>query len=670
MRPPLPHARLKLSAITASTSTVIAIAVLPALLAACGGSSSGTPAGPVVSNAPTVNVQGTVVGKYAGAMVCSDVNDNGVCDADESTTMTDSSGNFTLAATSANLPTVAMIAPNTAFVDPVTGAASKTTSAVVFRAPAAANTILSSVSTEVVREMEAGSLDEPTAVANFAGRIGVDPTQVLVDFTTLTDATAKQAVVTEANIDAGRFTLASTMVARGDISPATGAVTTVKQAEQDVFNLEGVPRFDNLFVIILENHTNTNIDGSPFTPKITGWLHQGNRATNYFSTGQPSEPNYIALGSGDDWGIVNDDPWFCNTLGDTRDTPTDAIPAGAGSCPSGGESAAHNLKNVRSMFTTLKQAGMTWRVYNESMNPGQDVRIDGKGDATMTAPDNLNPTVTLPFPGGLYKTKHNNSMGFDDVRNDGQFFQENRTMGGSQWDAALQANPTRPATWNIDQLGTDLASGDVGNLNYLIPDQCDDMHGISVPSTVAGTSAGDCTSGSSAIATRGDNYTDKLIRKIQASPLWANRNKRVGIVITFDEGNGMFVGPASCCGWNASGKATNGQIGEAQTVTEPIAGYGGGNQGNGPIIFGVLTNQPNAPQGVTDADQYSHFAFVRTMQDMFGVADPGVATSYMNRSKYTQSFIAANLLSLPEYQGSIDPHFDAVRPMAKVFALK
>jgi hypothetical protein len=667
MNSPTTSARPALRRIAASTSTLFAIAVLPAFLAACGGSDgNGSPATSVAA-APSVNVQGSVVGKYAGVLVCSDVNDNGVCDAGEASATTDTGGNFTMMATAANLPMVAMIAPNTAFVDPATGAASKTTAAVVFRAPATGGTTLSALTTEVVREMEAGSIDQPTAAANIAGRIGVTAAQVMSDFTTVTDPTAKQALVTEATIDTNRFVLASTMVARGDISTATGKVETLQQAEQDAFNLEGVPRFDNLFVIVLENHTNSNIDGSQFAPKITAFLHAGNKATNYYSTGSPSEPNYLSMASGDDFGVTDDDKWYCIPTGDTAAAPTDALPTGASAC---NDPVAHNIKNARSMFSALKKAGMSWHVYNESMNPGQDVRVDSIADPTLIAKDNNDPTIMLPYPGNLYRTKHNNSMGFDDVRNDGQFFQENRTMGGGQWDQAMIASPNRPATWNVDQLGTDLQSGDVGNLNFLIPDQCDDMHGTGVPSTVANVAATDCNANQiNPNITRGDNYVDSIVSKIKASPLWANKNKRVAIVVTFDEGNGNFTGPASCCGWN-SGTAVNGQVGEPATLAQPILGYSAGNQGDGPIIFGVETNQPNAPVGVVDADQYSHFSFNRTMQDMFGLADPGVPTSYMNRSKYTQSFIAANLAMLPEFQGTLDPHFDAVRPMASVFALK
>jgi len=50
--------------------------------------------------------------------------------------------------------------------------------------------------------------------------------------------------------------------------------------------------------------------------------------------------------------------------------------------------------------------------------------------------------------------------------------------------------------------------------------------------------------------------------------------------------------------------------------------YTAGNRGHGNSIFGVLTNQQSAPKGIKDSDAYSHFSFVRTLQDMFGLADP------------------------------------------------
>src|SRR5262249_22151090 len=139
------------------------------------------------------------------------------------------------------------------------------------------------------------------------------------------------------------------------------------------------------------------------------------------------------------------------------------------------------------------------------------------------------PGLMLRMPSRLYATKHNGSVAFQAVRSSPEFVRNNRTLGGGQWDAAMKAAPGTPAGWDSDQFGTDLASGDVGNLNFIEPDQCDDMHGVNVqgttPTDATLQQASDCGKGD-AIIYRGDNYTDALIRKIQASSVWTNPDKR------------------------------------------------------------------------------------------------------------------------------------------------
>ena len=51
------------------------------------------------------------------------------------------------------------------------------------------------------------------------------------------------------------------------------------------------------------------------------------------------------------------------------------------------------------------------------------------------------------------------------------------------------------------------------------------------------------------------------------------------------------------------------------------------------------------------------------------LADPAVDGSYMNRSKYTEKFIAEHLQDLPEYANSGDTHFDGVRPMNHAYTI-
>src|SRR4029079_6737950 len=133
-------------------------------------------------------------------------------------------------------------------------------------------------------------------------------------------------------------------------------------------------------------------------------------------------------------------------------------------------------------------------------------------------------SLMLPFAASLYATKHNATTHFPDVRSSPECVKNNRTLGGGQWDDAIRKSPKTPAGWNVDRFGADLQSGDVGQLNFLEADQCDDMHGIKVPGPVEGTTveevASDCN-GAPGIY-RGDLFIDALVRKIQASPIWTN----------------------------------------------------------------------------------------------------------------------------------------------------
>ena len=163
-----------------------------------------------------------------------------------------------------------------------------------------------------------------------------------------------------------------------------------------------------------------------------------------------------------------------------------------------------------------------------------------------------------------------------------------------------------------------------------------------------------------------------LVKKIQASPLWKNPQKKVAIVLMFDEGNAT-PDFNSCCGWKAGKTPVDtplvpgGRHLRRRTPRSPSTRTG--NKGHGKSVFGVLTNQPTAPKGIEDNDAYSHFSFVRTLQDMFVLSDPAKDASYMNRSKYTEKFIAQNILNLPEFAGSADTHFDSVRPMNHAFVI-
>ena len=776
---------------------------LACALAACGGDSGGntpplatntTYTGKVVATSFKADASGNPVitpGYYAGAKVFIDVNGNGVQDSGEPMATTDATGKFSLIATStvtgqfvADIPTTAT---NTASGATVPAHLILRASAAQVTAQGNSAIVISPLSTEVQRAVEANSSSYATETANIAARLTgpafnkgtatVAAADVVADLTGMSNAAEQYALEYESNSLANRFMYATAKLDRGDKYPDALAVPggdprvagaaadtrtkiTYAQAQQAAFNIEGVPAYDNIFIIMEENKSTDAILGNPRAPFINKLLSTYNQLTTYYSTGNPSEPNYTALGGADDFGITDDNWLGCGAVGANAptDTPfpggtasdgqllpaTGALPnvstypqlatagytysvtpfgsttpatktvaysnssmnagysttAGA-SCSASPNPAnpgtSHNVPGDN-LFTLMSKAGMTIRTYSESMNPGLDPRSDSQAQhvaKAYTGTDVVGNNGTIadsqPYQlnQGLYKVKHGPSIAYQSARNLPEFFADNRTIFGTQFTAAdwTSTSPFSTANggtydvskWNYDQFGTDLAAGDVGNINFVVPDQCDDMHGVGDDTETCNGGA-NSNNGQNQSITRADIYLNKVVTAIQNSALWKNPNKRVAIVVMFDEGEGTNgTSPiASCCGWNPlAGTASKvapvsvSASGVASAASQPV-GYTSGNGGHGNSIFAVFTNHQDvasAPKGIKDSDSYSHFSFVRTLQDMFGLADPGNDATYLNRAKYTEAFVAANLTVLPEFAGSADTHFDSVRPINHAYVI-
>ncbi|WP_338055427.1 alkaline phosphatase family protein [Scleromatobacter humisilvae] len=768
---------------------------LACALVACGGDSNSgstpppvqntTYTGKVVATSATADVSGNpklASGYYKGATVFIDTNGNGVLDAGEPSATTDATGSFSLTAPTttagqfvADIPTTAT---NTATSAAVPAHLILRASAAQVTAQGATKIVISPLSTEVQRLVEANGTAYATEVDAVAKRLTgpafnkgsatVSDADVVADPSSITNAPEQYALQYESNSLANRYTYATAKLDRKDKYPDTLAMPsgasapadtrtaiTYAQSQQAAFNIEGVPAYDNIFVIMEENKSTDAILGNARAPYINKLLSTYNQLTTYYSTGNPSEPNYTALGGADDWGIT-DDNWFgCGAVG--ANAPSDvAFPGGTASdgqllpatsripavafypqlatagytyglTPVGGTATTktvtytdasmnagfsttagntcstapnpaspgtnHNAQGDN-LFTLLSKAGLTARTYSESMNPGLDPRADSQAQHvakayTGTDVVGTNGTIADSQPyqlnQGLYKVKHGPSIAYQTARNLPEFYADNRTVFGSQFTASdwTSTSPFSTANggtydttkWIYDQFGADLAAGDVGTINFVVPDQCDDMHGVG-DGTETCNGGANSNNGQNPSITRADIYLQQVISKIQASPLWQNKNKRVAIVVMFDEGEGTAHG-SSCCGWNAGGVNSGAApvavsaSGVASATSAPV-GYASGNNGHGNSIYAVISNQQDvgtAPKGIKDSDSYSHFAFVRTLQDMFQLADPTKDATYLNRAKYTEAFIAANIAALPEFAGSADTHFDAVRPINHAYKI-
>ncbi|WP_295173837.1 acid phosphatase [Variovorax sp. SCN45] len=167
--------------------TAVAAAVLAV---ACGGSDD-HPAGSVGGTATSGVVTGSY---YRNAKVCIDANNNGRCDPSETTAITDANGAFTLYAQG---PVVVEIGTSSKRYDPVTKTETAVTQPLVFRAPAAANGVVSAITTELSALMDSNGGNFAAARTALAARIGVSEAQLLADHNKVTDATVKTALQNE-----------------------------------------------------------------------------------------------------------------------------------------------------------------------------------------------------------------------------------------------------------------------------------------------------------------------------------------------------------------------------------------------------------------------------------------------------------------------------------------
>jgi hypothetical protein len=306
-------------------------------------------------------------------------------------------------------------------------------------------------------------------------------------------------------------------------------------------SLEGVPRYAHIFVIVEENKNYDQILSGIDAPNIAALAKRYGDATHFYAEVHPSEANYVALLGGDTFGIHDDDAFYCKP-GSTDSACWSATRQPG--YPDHTVSAPH-------LGDQLAAVGMTWKGYYESLpTPGSLAYIAGD-------------------PTALYASKHSGFMNF----------------------ASVQHDPDRAGhIVGFDQLRADLASGQLPNFALIVPNQCNEMHGLvgpGVPADCIGSNVGP-------LIRRGDAMVGKLVGEILATAAWRSK-QNVAIVITFDEGSGGTR--EGCC---------------AVTPTA-ASNYGGGHI---PTI--VITN--HGPRGVKDDTPYNHYSLLRTLEDAFGIS--------------------------------------------------
>jgi hypothetical protein len=253
------------------------------------------------------------------------------------------------------------------------------------------------------------------------------------------------------------------------------------------------PRLDHIFVIMLENHSQSSVIGNENAPFINRLANRYATADHYYGVTHPSMPNYIAAIAGDTFGIQDDED----------------------------ENVVH--LNRPNLVNQLEHKGVRWAAYMETLPPNKLARYWPQ----KTNEDGSKSDIKL------YAKKHNPFVLFDSVKN----------------------NPDRMRhVRDYSRMATDLNRRKAPEFVWISPNQCNDMHG-GVYDAVEGHPETPCPYGDAkddALKQKADRFVHKAVRTIRHSSAWTRRS---AIVIVTDENdynaanesNGHWDSAEGCC---------------------------------------------------------------------------------------------------------------------------
>jgi phosphatidylinositol-3-phosphatase len=351
----------------------------------------------------------------------------------------------------------------------------------------------------------------------------------------------------------------------------------------------GMPHYDHVFVIMMENHTYNQVVGNPTFPFLNSQIenHKVNVGTSYYAIGHPSLTNYLEIVGGSNFGVRSDNPpdWHnerCKTNLQTglanadQDAPAPfKVDTAEVVCPISGKGSdaatpavdtwnennppvfnflaeIDGVKSVpeskeisgKTIADQLAEHGMSWKSYQENLPvSGADNVNDSNGtvsdqatyDPTEPAsPNNLPPLDPTSALLNAYAVKHDPFAYFRSV--------QEGTISGSSLENIKPFDGARG-------LYADLATGQLPALSYIVPNQCDDQHGQNnadafcqedqgVTVTIGGTAYDGNTFGTQAgmnpgLSLQADTTLERLMKAIKASPAW--KDKSAAIVVVWDE---------------------------------------------------------------------------------------------------------------------------------------
>ncbi len=275
-------------------------------------------------------------------------------------------------------------------------------------------------------------------------------------------------------------------------------------------------RLDHIYVLMLENHSQSSVIDDANAPYITGLAHQYAMADQYYGVTHPSMPNYIASIAGDNFGIQDDE-----------------------------DENVVNLDRVN-LVDQLEARHISWGAYME--------------DLPANKLDRYGPTLADGSQVKLYAKKHNPFVLFDSVKNDPARMAKVKDYSALAGD--LNSKHAPQFVWISPNQCNDMHGGVYATVPGHAETPC--------PYGSAKDDANDA-----ALKHKADDWVKSAVTTIMGSKAWT---KHSAIVIVTDEND--YTGNTTNGGWeNADGCCDSPYVAKADPRVSPDwpgGTYGGG----------------------------------------------------------------------------------------------
>ncbi len=363
----------------------------------------------------------------------------------------------------------------------------------------------------------------------------------------------------------GRLAAASALVVAGLIPVASVAAHNSASGDNAAVK--------RIFVIMLENHSQSTVIGNPNAPYITSLANAYGQATNYYGVTHPSQPNYVAAITGQlDINNMNDHP--TNTFAWTN------------------------------LVDQLEAHGKTWGAYMEAM--------PSAGYTGFTAPGSV----------ALYTNKHNPFVLMDDILSSPARLANVKPYT----DLATDLNsPHAPDfVWISPDQCNDMHGGIYVAVDGHPETPCPYNDTVDDPNDIA-------------LKQKADAFVHTAVDTIRNSKAWTGNSVIFILSDESDfDGSAtdtdLWADVRGCCdspGYGSAPGLPDGYV-LIDNGSHPWSGpFGGG------LVPGIVVTR-NGKGGLRDDTPYNHYSLLRTIEDVWNLGYLGYAADAANVSSMTR----------------------------------